>query len=160
MCNESKSAPANHKMAHAGPDSSKIADSLTPTSLTVSRTWGFRFSLTDAVALVAFGATVVILHQFGNSLWWVVAIVAGHFFLFCNIFRVVRRRELIWGSIFVLNIGFWLLLGRLDWFNVLACQLPVSAGVIAWELKAARYHGIFANRLNPALEDYIKGRIP
>jgi len=124
------------------------------------RTWGFRFSLTDAVALGVLGVTVAALHRFGSSLSWFVAIVATHFFLFCNIFRVMRRRELIWAAIFVLNVAFWILLGSLDWFNVLACQLPVSAGVIAWEIRATRYHGVLADRLNPALGDYIEGRIP
>lgn len=125
-----------------------------------TRTWGFRFSFADAAALVAFGAAVAILHKLGSSFSWIVAIVAAHFFLFCNIFRVVRRRELIWAAAFVMNVGLWFLLGQLDWFKVLACQLPVSTGVIAWELRAARYHGIFADRLNPALQDYIQGRIP
>jgi len=124
------------------------------------RTWGFRFSLIDSVALGVFALTAFALHRFGSTLSWVVAIVAAHFFLFCNIFRVVRRRELIWAGIFVLNTLFWVLLARLDWFNVLACQLPVSAGVIAWEIRATRYHGVLADRLNPALEDYIEGRIP
>jgi hypothetical protein len=124
------------------------------------RTWGFRFSLVDAAALAVFAITAAGLHRLGSSLSWMVVIVAGHFFLFCNVFRVVRRRELIWSGLFILNVGFWLLLGRLEWFNVLACQLPVSTGVIAWEIKAARYHGIFADRLNPALDDYLAGRTP
>jgi hypothetical protein len=124
------------------------------------RTWGFRFSLTDAGALLAFGAGAVALHRLESGLWWVVAIAAGHFFLFCNVFRVLRRRELLWAALFVLNVGFSIWLGRLDWFSVLACQLPVTAGVIAWELKAARYHGIFADRFNARLGDYIDGRIP
>jgi hypothetical protein len=123
------------------------------------RTWGFRFSLTDAVVLAVLAGTVATLYRFGNSLWWIVAIVAAHFFLFCNIFRVVRRRELIWATIFVANVGFWILLGQLNWFNVLACQLPVTTGVIAWEVRAARYHGIFADRLNERLADYIDGRV-
>jgi hypothetical protein len=124
------------------------------------RNWGFRFSVIDAVALVAFGAVAAGLHRLSSSLWWLVAIAAGHFFLFCNVFRVTRRRELIWAALFVLNVGLWLLWGRLDWFNALACQLPVSIGVVAWEIKATRYHGIFASRLNPDLKDYLEGRIP
>ncbi len=159
MCNESRSPSPVSEMARPATEASKHTDSLTPTPLTVSRTWGFRFSPTDAVALVAFGATVVILRRYGSGLSWIVAITAGHFFLFCNVFRVVRRRELIWAALFVLNVGFWLLLGRLDWFNVLACQLPVSTGVIGWELKATGYHGIFADRLNPRLTEYLDGRI-
>jgi len=124
------------------------------------RTWGFCFSVIDAVALAAFAVVIVGLHWLASSLWWLVTIVAVHFFLFCNVFHVIRRREPIWAAIFTLNVGFWLLLGRLDWFNVLACQLPVSVGVIAWELKALRYHGIFADRLNSNLKLYLEGHIP
>jgi hypothetical protein len=124
------------------------------------RTWGFRFSLLDAVVLAVLAGIVATLHRFGSGLWWILAIVAVHFFLFCNIFRVVRRRELIWAAAFVANVGFWILLGQQNWFNVLACQLPISAGIIAWELRATRYHGVFADRLNPMLQDYLQGRIP
>jgi hypothetical protein len=113
----------------------------------------------DAIALLVLGAAAYGLYRIDSKLWWLVAVVVGHFFLFCNVFRVVRRWELIWSALFVLNVASWLLLGRLDAVAVLACQLPVSAGVIAWELKARRYHGILADRLNPALEDYLKGRI-
>jgi hypothetical protein len=124
------------------------------------RTWGVRFSFIDAVVLLLFAVIFGILYRRGSEFSWIVAIVAGHFFLFCNILRVVRRRELIWAAIFVANVGLWLVLDQLDWFKVLACQLPVTAGVIAWELRAARYHGIFADRLNDRLADYIEGRVP
>jgi len=138
----------------------KTTESPAQTPSTVSpRSWGFRFAVTDAAALVAFGLVATGLRWLGSELWWVVAIVAGHFFLFCNVFRVIRSRELIWAALFVLNVGFWLLLRRLDWFTLLACQLPVTVGVIAWEIRTTRYHGIFANRLNPALNDYLEGRI-
>ncbi|HWH72448.1 MAG TPA: hypothetical protein VNT26_24010 [Candidatus Sulfotelmatobacter sp.] len=130
-----------------------------PSPVASRRTWGFRFSLTDAVALVAFGAVAAGLYRLESSFSWLVVIAAGHFFLFCNVFRLVRRRELIWTALYLLNVGFWLLLGRLDWFSVLACQLPVSVGVISWEMKATRYHGVGADRLNPALNDYLEGRI-
>ncbi len=123
------------------------------------RAWGFRFSPMDAAALVLLGAAVAILHRFGSNLSWMVAIVAGHFFLFCNVFRVRRRRELFWAAAFLANAGLWLLFGQLDWFRLLVCQLPVTAGVIAWELKSARYHGVFADRLNAHLDDHIEGRI-
>ena len=123
------------------------------------RTWGFRFSLTDAVALAVFGVTIVVLDHFGTQLAWIVAIVAGHFFFFCNVFRLVRKREIIWASAFVANVGLWLSFGHLGWLNVLVCQLPVTLAVIAWELRDPRYHGIFADRLNPALQEHIQGRI-
>jgi hypothetical protein len=124
------------------------------------RPWGFRFSPTDAAALIAFGALAAGLHRLDSSLWWVAVVAAGHFFLFCNVFRVARRRELVWAGLFVVNVGLWVLLGRLDWFSVLACQMPVSSGVIAWEIKTLCYHGSLADRLNPNLKDFLEGRIP
>src|SRR5437764_13141407 len=107
------------------------------------RTWGFRFSIIDAVALVAFAIVIAGLRWLGSSSWWLVAIVAVRFFLFCNVFRVIRRRELIWAALFMLNVGFWFLLGRLDWLTVLACQLPGTVGLIGWEIRGNRYQGLF-----------------
>ena len=124
------------------------------------RTWGFRFVIGDAVAFAAFAIVLAGLRLVGSRLGWVVAIVGVHFFLFCNVFRVSLGRELIWAAIFILNVGFWVLLARLDWFTLLACQMPVTVGVIAWEIKATRYHGIFADRLNSNLGDYLESHIP
>jgi hypothetical protein len=159
MSNEPQSPAPVGGTAAVEASAQALADSPTRSS-TTARTWGFRFSLTDAVALSAFGAATAVLYRMGSGFSWIVAIVAGHFFLFCNVFRVARRRELLWAGFFVLNSALWLVLGRLDGFGLLACQLPVSVGVIAWELGATRYHGIFANHLNSALEDYLHGRIP
>jgi hypothetical protein len=120
-----------------------------------NKAWGFRFSAVDAGAIAAFAIVAGGFYFLARPLWWLVAIAAGHFFLFCNVFRVVRRRELIWAALFVLNVGLWMLLKRLDWFTVLACQLPVSVGVITWEIKSPGYHGVFANRLNPRLLEIL-----
>ena len=82
-----------------------------------TRTWGFRFSPMDAVALALFGLAIAALYSRGSSLSWILAIVAGHFFLFCNVFRVARKRELMWAVAFVLNVACWLVLDRLNWSN-------------------------------------------
>jgi hypothetical protein len=107
----------------------------------------------DAVMLAAFAGLAAWLYRIESTLWWLVVVLATHFFLFCNVFRVLRRRELIWAAFFVGNVAVWTASGRLGPFNVLACQLPVTVGVIAWEIKAPRYHGIFAEWLNPRLRD-------
>ena len=109
----------------------------------------------DLAALAAFGGMAGWLYRRESSLWWLVTVAAIHFFLFCNVFRISRSRELIWAACFVGNVAVWAGSGRLSPFNVLACQLPVSVGVLAWEIKAPRYHGILARRLNPRLSEYL-----
>lgn len=125
-----------------------------------ARTWGFRFSLTDAVAIGVFTSAAGGLWHLGSPLWWMLVIAAGHFFLFCNVFRIVRRRELIWAGLFVLNVGVWTWFDRFTWPGVLLCQLPITLALVIADMRAAGYHGVFAQRLNPRLNDYLEGRFP
>ncbi len=125
-----------------------------------TRTWGFRFSLTDAVAIGVFVSAAGVLWYLGNPLWWLLLIAAGHFFLFCNVFRIIRRRELIWAGLFVLNVGAWVWIDRLTWPSVLVCQLPITVALVIADMRAPGYHGVLAKRLNPRLNDYLEGRIP
>jgi hypothetical protein len=124
-----------------------------------ARTWGFRFSITDAVAIGVFACATAVLWRLDNPFWWILAIAAGHFFLFCNVFRIVRRRELIWAGLFILNIGIWAWFDHLNWAYLLPCQLPITAGLVVADMCAPGYHGIFASRLNPRLNDYLEERI-
>ena len=57
---------------------------------------GMRFSFTDFVVLVVATLGAWQLFRFGHPLWWIVVAVVGHFFLFCNVFRVSRTLELWW----------------------------------------------------------------
>ncbi|MDR3459224.1 MAG: hypothetical protein P4N60_17475 [Verrucomicrobiae bacterium] len=113
----------------------------------------------DAAAIIVFLVVAAVFRNWDSPLWWMLLIAAGHFFLFCNVFRIIRRREFIWAGLFILNIGLWLWFGELTWLRILACQLPVTAVLIFADMRAPGYHGIFANRLNPKLNDYLEGRI-
>jgi hypothetical protein len=124
-----------------------------------SRTWGFRFSFTDAMAIGVFMTAAAGLWHLGSPLWWLLMIAAGHFFLFCNVFRIVRRRELIWAGLFILNVGVWAWFERLTCFGVLFCQLPITVTLVVADMRAPGYHGVFAKRLNPRLDDYLEERI-
>jgi hypothetical protein len=59
-----------------------------------------------------------------------------------------------------LNVGLWAWFDQLTWAGVLGCQLPVTAGLIIANLRAPGYRGIFADRLNPGLNDSLEGRWP
>jgi hypothetical protein len=123
-----------------------------------TRTWGFQFSRTDTQAIAVIMAAVLGLWRMGNPLWWILVISAGHFFLFCNVFRIVRRRELIWAGLFVVNVGIWIWTDRLTWPCVLLCQLPITTGFVIADMREPGYHGVLANRLNRQLNDYLEGR--
>ena len=128
-------------------------------SISRPRSWGFRFFASDAALIGVFGAAAVVLQRLENPLWWLLIVVAGHFFLFCNVFRLRRSYELSWSAAFLLNAAVWLWFGLLEWPRVLAVQLPITVGLLIAELRSDRYHGILARRLNHRLNDYLEGRI-
>ena len=68
---------------------------------TRQRAWGFRFSWSDGLTLVCFAGGAAGLWRVHSELWWLLLIVAVHFFLFCNVFRIVRPRELAWAALFL-----------------------------------------------------------
>jgi hypothetical protein len=125
-----------------------------------TRTWGFQFSRTDALAIAVIMAAALVLWRMGSPLWWILVLSAGHFFLFCNVFRIVRRRELIWAGLFILNIGVWAWLDKLTLIRVVLCQLPITAGLIIADMREPMYHGVCARRLNRRLDEYLEGRNP
>lgn len=113
----------------------------------------------DALAVVAFAAISIWLHYLGSDLWWLLVVVAAHFFLFCNVFRIIRRYELIWAGLFILNVTCWLWLERFAWPNIVLSQLPATIILIGLGIKNPGYHGIYANRYNPTLNAYLGGKI-
>lgn len=110
---------------------------------------GFRLSFRDAAVIAA-----AILLWF--VLWWFIPMVAGivpvllaNFFLFCNVFRIGTRRELLWTCVFVANVLVWATLDPLSWWAIALTQTPVTLIVILWAAFGPRYHGIGWQRINP-----------
>lgn len=133
-----------------------------PPALAHPRTAGFRLSITDAIVIaVGAVATIAAASVPLGPMTGVFPMAIGHFFLFCNVFRLRRSLELLWTAVFLANFTAWTLLaGDFSWPGVLAIQLPLTAIVIALEMRSPRYHGVFASRLNPRLPDYLSGRLP
>lgn len=119
--------------------------------------YGFRLSFADALVLLVAGSGAFAMRSAGHELWWVVLAVVGHFFLFCNVFRVRRALELCWAAIFIVNMGWWMSQGRSGWLPAMAWQAPVTVAVIVMEMLSPRYHGIGARRINRHLDDYLNG---
>jgi len=110
---------------------------------------GFRCSGSD-VAVVAVG---------GAATWaaWgepphfaaLIPVVLGHFFLFCNVFRIGTRLELGWTTAFVVNFTAWLVCDAFTWAAVLATQAPITVAVLGYALVQPGYHGVLSR--SPAL---------
>jgi hypothetical protein len=110
---------------------------------------GFRFSVIDGAVIALFAtATVALRPALGENIL-LGAGVLGHFFLFCNVFRVRRSIELAWAALFLVNTGAWAMAGGLAWWKVLAAQAPATLVAIGLELRSRAYHGVGWERINP-----------
>ncbi len=124
-----------------------------------ARQHGFRISIWDALVLaLGFGLTWW-LHSTDFLLWWVVPMALGHFFLFCNVLLVWRKLELAWAAVFIGNVMAHSAMGHIEAVWVLLSQMPVTLVVILLQLRSPWYHGIFASRWNPRLQEYLTGKI-
>jgi hypothetical protein len=85
--------------------------------------------------------------------------VVGHFFLFCNVFRVRRRPELVWAGIFIIVYSTSAVFAPNAWFVPLAIQAALTVAIIANEVRLPCYHGVVADRINPRLHDYLTGNV-
>ncbi|MEZ0256419.1 MAG: hypothetical protein ACAI37_14135 [Chthoniobacter sp.] len=115
---------------------------------------GFRFSFRDAIVLGlgAFGTW----HLWPESwlLAFVIAFVVGHFFLFCNVFRISRGLELCWAAVFVTATALTLKSTHPVWAAIALPTLVTTAVVIGIELRRPSYHGIGWQRINPDLREW------
>ena len=119
---------------------------------------GFRFSAADALVLIVGVVATAALWQYAREMSLLVPVVLVHFFLFCNVFRVTRRYELVWAAVFVVNLLAWrAAAGRFTWPTVLLVQTPVTLAVIALEMRSGRYHGVGWRRINPNCVNYRPG---
>ena len=120
--------------------------------------YGFRLSTLDLCVLLAgAAATWACRHSLGTYAW-LFAVAVGHFFLFCNVFRLRRTYELLWTGVFIANFGLALFTHEFSWPRVLAIQAPFTVLAISAEVASPRYHGVFARQLNGRLDDYLAQR--
>jgi hypothetical protein len=85
---------------------------------------------------------------------FVVLFVVGHFFLFCNVFRIARGLELTWGGLFVALATATLASGYPGWYATSAISIAMTTAVIAFEMRKPSYHGVFWQRVNPQLPEW------
>lgn len=108
---------------------------------------GFRFSAVDLLAILICAIATWLLFPVIGTTVWLLPITLGHFFLFCNVFRIHRNAELFWAATFIVNVAAWSLLSDIDWLKILAVQSFVTVTLIAKAFRSRSYHGIFCSPL-------------
>jgi len=128
------------------------ANASTPTPMPDRRfAPGFRISVFDALILLTGGVGAFLA---ASHAWWagvIIGFVVGHFFLFCNVFRIARRPELIWAAAFTFLAACTFLTGLPGWIGTVACSLLLSVVLIVREMRKPYYHGVGWSSLNPGL---------
>lgn len=116
---------------------------------------GLRLSALDVVVLVLGFAGTWWLGV--HVAWWaglIVGFVVGHFFLFCNVFRIARGAELVWAAVFVLLSGATLLTEHPGWPVTITASLLLTVVLVIREMRRPSYHGIAWQRVNPQLQTW------
>ena len=112
---------------------------------------GFRFSVVDGFILVGGMAGTIVLSMF---VWWqgfVLGFVVAHFFLFCNMVRMARPLELLWGGVFVALAGATIAIDTPGWLVTTVVSLGVTVIVLVVEIRKPSYHGVGWKWINPGL---------
>jgi hypothetical protein len=124
-----------------------------------SKIHGFRCSILDVIVLALAATMSFWLFRAGIEAWWIVPVVTLHFFLFCNVFLVWRRWELLWAGYFVAIVGWRFSLGDWTFLPALWYVLPATLVVILLQMRSPFYHGIMARRINPRLEEFLNNQL-
>ena len=115
---------------------------------------GFRLDAIDTLVLVAGAAGAIFLAQVE---WWmglIIGFAVGHFFIFCNVFRVAKPLELTWSAIFVVLAGSTIATGQPGWMVTVATTLVATLAVIVMQVRKPSYHGVAWQRFNPRLPEW------
>ncbi|MHC5056928.1 MAG: hypothetical protein ACYTKD_19780 [Planctomycetota bacterium] len=117
---------------------------------------GFRLSVLDAAALGAGACLFIVAIVLTWRVAFAVVFVVGHFFLFCNVFRIARILELMWVAVFVALEGGRLSTGTPVISTVIWISLALTVCVVLVELRRPSYHGVLWKTVNPGLREWFE----
>ena len=109
---------------------------------------GFRISPVDVAFILAGLATAALARK---EIAIPSAVAVGHFFLFCNVFRISRPAELAWAAAYVGLATCTLAFDHPGWPLSTALALALAAFLIFLETRKPGYHGVGWKTLNPGL---------
>ena len=121
---------------------------------------GFRMSPIDGAVLVVGATAAGLSWSTSPSTGFVIAYVVGHFFLFCNVFRVARVPELVWAALFLALAVPTIALGQPGWPITISLLLAATVVIVCLEMRKPSYHGVGWKRLNPELPAWWNEQVP
>ncbi|MDD2776489.1 MAG: hypothetical protein PHU06_11080 [Gallionella sp.] len=119
---------------------------------------GFRLSRTDLVVLWIGAIAAVGVGRIDLALGIVIAFTVGHFFLFCNVLRMARSRELIWAGVFLGLAAGTLTQGQPSWGVTFGVAFCVTVIISMVQLRHPSYHGIAWQYFNPNLPQWWEAK--
>lgn len=119
---------------------------------------GFRLSVMDMIVLVAGVIGSLLAAKVESWLGMATAFTVGHFFLFCNVFRMSRPLELAWAALFLLLTGSTAIMQQPGWFASFALSLAGTVVVVVFQMRQPSYHGIGWKIINPQLPQWWQAR--
>jgi len=115
---------------------------------------GFRLSALD-VGVLAVGAIAAVATASIAPSWAIaIGLPVAHFFLFCNVFRISRRLELLWAGVFVILAASTVTWGAPVWMATVLVSVCVTVAGVVVEMCKPSYHGVGWQRINPHLREW------
>jgi hypothetical protein len=115
---------------------------------------GCRLSTIDVVVLLAAIIAAALAYGYQPWLSMTIVFVFGHFYLFCNVFRLSRLPELIWAALFLGLAISTMLADWPGWPTTFAVSAVATIFLIANEMRQPSYHGLWWETVNPGLPQW------
>lgn len=120
---------------------------------------GFRLSAMDVVVLLAGAIGSILAAKVASWLGMAIAFTVGHFFLFCNVFRMPRPLELAWAALFLLLLGSTAFMQQPGWLASFALSLAGTVVIVVFQMRQPSYHGVGWKIINPQLPQWWQAQV-
>jgi len=119
---------------------------------------GFRLSKLDIVILILGVMSALWVTTISIFVSYIIVYVVGHFFMFCNLFRLSRAPELVWAVIFLSLCTLSIKWQLFDVVYAFITQTLMTLVLVALELRKSSYHSVGWKKVNPNLKVWFQAQ--
>jgi cell division protein FtsW (lipid II flippase) len=120
---------------------------------------GFRISKIDMAFIFLAIFLAVYLYQISQETNFIILFTTFHFFMFCNVFRIERKPELIWSVFFCITTYGTLTYQTPPWKYNFLLSLLRAVILIFIDTTKKSYHCIFWQKINPNIQSWWNSKI-